>query len=152
MTRHIFQTCPTAGEPDAVRLAFLEDPGTWLPHPARPIDNGRWEVLLEAGPVSRRVAMSVGPPWDLGEMTWRILSWQPDEETALTRLLPAFSGEIGFRAEPPGTLVVEGHYAPPGGGFGAAADAIALGHVAHTTVHCLIVAVARRLQRVVAVP
>lgn len=151
MTRHIFQTCPTAGDPAAVRRAFLDDPGSWLPHPARPLGNASWEVLLEAGPVSRRVAMSVGPPWDLGEMTWRILSWQPDEETAFDRLLPAFSGEIGFRAEPPGTLVVEGHYAPPGGAVGAAADAFALGRVADTTVHGLVVAVARRLQRAVAV-
>ena len=147
MTRHVFQTCPLPGDVDAVRAAFVGDPSAWLPSPAREQDAGRWEIRLSAGPASRYVLATVGPPWDLGEVTWRQLAWEPHEDTALHRFLPAFDGEIGFRPEGTGTLIIQGQYAPPGGSLGQAIDSLALHRVADSTVHDLVIEVAKQLQR-----
>lgn len=147
MTRHVFQTCPIPGDARDVRAAFVGDPGAWLPDPARAEDGERWEIRLSAGPASRHVLAAVGPPWDLGEVTWRQLSWEPHEDTALHRLLPAFDGEIGFRPDGTGTLIIQGQYSPPGGSLGQAIDALALHRVADRTVHDLVIDVAKQLQR-----
>ncbi|QBI19144.1 hypothetical protein ER308_06045 [Egibacter rhizosphaerae] len=146
MGRHVFQTCPVLGDTTQVQHAFTSDPGTWLPAPADAVDHDTWTIRLTAGPATQSVHATVGAPFDLGEVTWRTIRWQPPEDATLHRFLPAFTGEIGLRAADTGTLVVQGHYAPPGGTVGSAIDTLALHRVADATIHTLVASVAERLQ------
>lgn len=146
----VFQTCPVPGPPDELAKTFRRDPAWWLPPPAHPDGPERWQLRLDAGRYSRPALMTVGPAWELGEMIWRLLSWEPlpeeDEALPLERVLPAFAGEIGLRVAGPPTLVVEGAYEPPMGRMGATLDHALLHRLADRTVRELVVAVAKRLQ------
>ena len=145
MSRPVFQSCPIVGDTDEVRRRFLGDPGGWLPEPATPVDDHVWRIRLHAGPASHDVDATVDEPWWEGEMTWRLLHWEPITGTTLHRFLPAFAGELGLRVAEHTTVLVQGSYAPPGGPLGEAVDAVALHRVAGTTLNQLLVAIAKRL-------
>ncbi len=148
-TTTVFQTCPVPGEADLVAEAFRGDPGQWLPQPAEDAGLERWLLRLDVGRFSRPVLASVGPPWQLGEMTWRVLSWEPlgedGESLPLDRVLPVFHGEIGLREVDSPTLVMQGAYDPPLGRMGRQLDSALLHRLADRTVRELVVAVAKRL-------
>lgn len=148
-TTSLLQTCPVPGERVALEAGFRADPGRWLPAPVEPAGLDRWVVRLDAGRFSRPVLATVGPAWDLGEMTWRMLGWEPvaedGEPAALERMLPGFAGEIGLRRVASPTLVVQGGYEPPLGAMGRRLDAAVLHRLADRTLRGLVVAVAKRL-------
>ncbi len=148
-TTTVFQTCPVPGEPDVVAEAFRGSPGQWLPQPAEDAGLERWLLRLDVGRFSRPVLASIGPPWQLGEMTWRVLSWEPlgedGEPLPLDRVLPVFHGEIGLREVDSPTLVMQGAYDPPLGRMGRQLDTALLHRLADRTVRELVVAVAKRL-------
>lgn len=149
-SKRVFQTCPVPGSPHDLAAVFRRDPTWWLPPPAQADGPDQWRLRLDAGRFSRPVLLTVGPAWELGEMLWRVLSWEglpeDDEALPLERMLPAFSGEIGLRVVGAPTLVIEGGYEPPMGRMGATLDQAILHKVADRTVRELVVAVAKRLQ------
>lgn len=105
---------------------------------------------MAAGPFTRSVACRVGPVWQIGDTTWRSVSWEPQPErgdiVAADRLLPVFRGELGLRVDNDGlVLSLHGVYEPPAGRLGTAVDAAALHQVAQTTADRFLTDIARNL-------
>ena len=140
---------PVAGDPGRLVTVFETDPAAWLPEARQDDDNDdRWLLVLRAGALHRTVRMTVAPAWRAGATMWRSLSWEPvgtsGESTPTDRLLPSFTGELGIHAEgrERTTLALDGHYEPPGGRLGQAADTIALHRVAQATASSLVADIA----------
>jgi hypothetical protein len=134
----------------APRGRFSADPSTWLPQPARYRGDGEWTTTVTGLALRQSVTCRVGTPWTRGTATWRSLTFRPVVEPdgqGLAPVLPAFHGEIGVIEDDEGvaTVVLRGRYRPPGGRLGAAADALALQHVAAGTAQALVDVVAARL-------
>lgn len=149
MSRTIRAFLPVPGEPDALLAAFAEDPEKWLPE-ARRTGPHRWQLPLRAGSFSRLVELSLGDPWRSGATSWRTCTWQPsehdDDTLPVSKLLPAFDGEIGLHIAADGaTLLLDGRYQPPGSVLGEALDALGLHNVARATADRLVADVSARL-------
>lgn len=149
MTRSVRSFLPVPGDPTQLRRAFADDPTRWLPD-ARPKGPDAWTVTLRAGSWSRRVELHLGSPWRVGGSQWRTIRWWPvaedGEPSPVDRLLPALDGELGLHVlDDLATLVLDGHYQPPGGPVGSALDGVALQRVARTTVERLLADLAARL-------
>lgn len=137
---------PVQGEPDLLLQLFLARP-TWLPE-ARPVDAEHWAMTVHGGGLPRQVTARVAPPRPTGQGAWRTLFWEPTHplrEDELTsepsgqRWLPRFEGELGLHiAGATTSLVLDGHYDPPGGRLGAVLDEVALHRVARRTVQRLL--------------
>jgi hypothetical protein len=133
---------PLSGSPSDLVERFAGEP-TWLPGGER-LGDGRWTMTLHGGGFRRSVAVRLGEPWPAASTHWRAISWDPagPEGSAPSRLvewlLPTFDGELGLH-DRAGTasLVIDGRYEPPGGGFGSAVDELALHRVARRTVESL---------------
>lgn len=150
MSRSVQAFLPVIGDADRLVQEFLRDPGEWLPD-ARREGPQQWKLPVFAGALSRVVSVHVGTAWQSGATTWRTLAWdpEPDDSDAFTidRFLPSLDAEIGL-ARPNDavkTLIVDGRYAPPGGPFGQALDAVAMHRVARATVERFAADIAARL-------
>lgn len=71
--------------------------------------------------------VDVGPLVESGGALSLDISWRA---ASLTPLFPVFAGRLTWAA---GELLVDGHYAPPGGGIGAVADRLLLNVAAQGT-------------------
>jgi hypothetical protein len=156
MSRSLRSFLPLDADPDAAVAAFRGDPQVWLAD-ARHVGPDRW--ILEVGPAgwSHPVALTLGAPWKVGRTWWRTFAWEPTTtagDTPVTRLLPRLDAELGLAVRPSGhaTLVLDGRYDPPGGRFGDAVDAVALGRVATATVERLLRSITLHLRHGTAVP
>lgn len=131
-----------------LEVAFLGDPGAWLPRPARRNGFDTWLVTVHAGPVDRTVDCFVGGPWTVETITWRHLQWRPypHEDGVPGWLLPVLVGDLGLLREPPtATLVLSARYKPPVGTLGAAVNTVAMHRVAHASARRFLDEVASRL-------
>lgn len=141
---------PLSALPTDLVERFAGEPA-WLPD-AEPLGDGRWSTTLHAGGFHRTVAVRLGAPWPATTTHWRAISWDPagPEGSAPSRLaewlLPTFDGELGLHERGgAASLVIDGRYEPPGGGFGSAVDELALHRVARRTVENLGAAIAAEL-------
>jgi len=141
---------PLSGHPSDLVERFADAP-TWLPE-ARPLQDGRWAMTLHGGGFRRTVAVRLGEPWPAATTHWRSISWDPAGPEGSTParlvewLLPTFDGELGLHDRGGvASLVIDGRYEPPGGGFGGAVDELALHRVARRTVQGLGAAIAGEL-------
>jgi hypothetical protein len=133
---------PVPGPAPAALERFVDDPGEWLPGPARWRGEATWIVTLWAGPATRTVECRVGPVWTVGGDRWRSLSWTPTpgptDPLPVDRALPSLTGELGLEVSGGTSLVLHATYRPPGGPAGRAVDAVALhGVAAHTALRFL---------------
>lgn len=149
MSRSLRSFLPLEGDPGAAVAAFRGDPQRWLPDP-RPLAADRWQIDVGPAAWSHPVTVTLGAPWQAGRTWWRTFCWEPsgpDVPGGVARLLPQLDAELGLTVRPSGhaTLLVDGRYDPPGGWFGDAADAVALGRVATATVDRLLRELTRRL-------
>jgi hypothetical protein len=138
------------GPVEQADAAFRGDPGAWLPVPARRRGGERWTVTLRAGPLSRSVACTVGPVWEVAGTAWRRLGWQPESERGdplpVAGLLPVLDGEIGLARENGRVvLLINGTYTPPVGILGKILDRLAGRRVAHATARAFLRAAASAL-------
>ena len=136
------------GEYDKLRDALLEGPANWMP--------GMYEsatgkiTKLEAdtafGRLARYARMKVAGAHVEKEAVVVPITWRSLEGQAL---LPTFEGRLRLYRVPDGTnqLELEGHYAPPGGVLGRAADAAAMYAVAQATVEDFVERIAGVLAR-----
>lgn len=146
MTRPVRAFLPVAGDPTALRLAFVGDPSRWLPE-GRRIGPDTWSMTVRAGQLSRVVEAHLGEPWRAGGSQWRSLSWDPSgQDDGLERFLPSLEGELGLHVlEGVVTLMLDAAYRAPGGPVGSALDSMGLQRVARATVERLLADIAARL-------
>lgn len=91
------------------------------------------DLELRVSDVAPRVAfrkaayVDIGPLRHEGNALWMDISWRA---AGLTPLFPVFAGRLVWAA---GELMLDGHYAPPGGGVGAVADRLLLNVAARAT-------------------
>ena len=134
-----------------VTSVFVDDPGLWLPPPARTVTPGSWVVRLHAGITSHAVVADVGAAATTPGATWRQLSWQASDPAGRRRVVhrafPQFIGEIGLVTAPAPTLVLSGTYDPPGGSLGDALDRVGLERVASMTGRRLLTEIVGRLRQ-----
>lgn len=125
-----------AGPVDPARLRARLEEASWLGQPIEdpqlPPAVRRYltDLALPLPPDGRLVSLrkaaflDLGPVTDLGEDGWSMpIAWR---SASLAPLFPVFAGrlEVG-----PSGMSLDGHYAPPGGILGRAADRVLL-HVA----------------------
>lgn len=145
---------PMVGERWPLIESFMSDPATWLPEPAQPCPPSSWRISVKAGPAARVVIAEVGEPWTLPEAFVRPVKWRPvaghGGEQHASRLVPGFDGRLTLELhdDAPSTLELAGHYEPPGGKVGAAADSVVLHRVAHGTIEALLDHIAQRISQV----
>lgn len=146
MTRSVRAFLPVAGDPTALRRAFVGDPTRWLPD-ARRVGPDGWAMTVRAGQLSRTVECHLGEPWRAGGSQWRALGWQPSvDDDALERFLPSLEGELGLHiVEGVVTIMLDARYEAPGGPVGSALDSMGLQRVARITVERLLADIAARL-------
>lgn len=146
MTTSVRAFLPVAGDPTALRRAFVGDPTRWLPD-ARRSGPQRWTMPVRAGQLARLVDCRLGDPWRAGGSQWRALSWEPSvHDDAMERFLPSLEGELGLHVlEGVVTLMLDGRYRAPGGAVGSALDSLGLQRVARATVERLLADIAARL-------
>lgn len=149
MLRTVQCFLPVAGDPAALRHAFVDLPGRWLPD-ARQIGPDRWLMTVHAGQLARTVTARIGTPWRAEETHWRSLSWDPVAEDSgsgtFERLLPTLDGELGLNLDAGrATLLLDARYDPPGGAVGTVLDSVALHRVARGTLDRLLADIAARL-------
>jgi hypothetical protein len=142
MSRSLRSFLPLDLDPDVATDAFRGDPHRWLPD-ARRVGADRYELPVGTNAWSHPVLLTVGAPWQVGRTWWRSFCWEPAvtaSDAGVSRLLPRLDAELGLTCRPAGhaTLVLDGRYDPPGGRFGDAVDAVALGRVASATVDRLL--------------
>lgn len=151
MSRQLLATTTIPdGAVDAATAAFAASPRAWLPGEPRR-DVLTWQAQVRLGRLRRPVQAAVGDLWADGPDRWRSLSWTP--LSAATRppardpRLPAFSGVLGLKVsdEGPATLLLQGHYDPPGGPVGSALDTLLLRHLAQRTAEDLLADIRSRL-------
>lgn len=133
--------------------ALLDDPTTWLPLPAAPVDEDAWQTTVGVGPVRHRVIVRVGQPEFEPHGCHRPLAWEPvrGDLGDHSRGLPDFTGTLTARRDDEGLfLEIAGGYHPPLGPVGARLDAAALHRVAEGTMRRFAHEVTARLQTVVA--
>jgi hypothetical protein len=136
------------GEYDKLRDALLEGPANWMP--------GLYESAtgkiteLEAGTPFGRLAryarMKVASAQIEKDEIVVPLTWHSLEGNAL---FPTFEGRLRLYRIPDGSnrLELDGHYVPPGGVLGRAADAAAMYAVAQATIEALVERIASVLAR-----
>lgn len=117
---------------------IVDDPGMWLPPPARPSGHQTWITTLRVGPLHRQVTMTVGSVVRDGDRRSRVVTWTPGERPGdvlpFEVLLPSFTGELVAEDD---ELRVVGVYEPPAAWLGQVAD-VALRNAASHTVHHLL--------------
>lgn len=115
-----------------------EDPGVWLPAPARPAGHHTWTTTLRIGPLHRHVAITVHPVVRDGDRSVRLVSWSPGERPGdilpFEVLLPSFTGELVAEDD---HLRVVGAYEPPAAWLGQVADVALRNAASHTVQHLL---------------
>lgn len=136
------------GEYDKLREALLEGPANWMP--------GMYESAtgkiteLEADTVFGRLARYARMKIDAAQVEKDEvvvpITWHSLESEAL---FPTFEGRLRLYRVPGGTsrLALDGHYAPPGGALGRAADSAAMYAVARSTVNDFVKRIAGVLAR-----
>lgn len=146
MTRSVRAFLPVAGDPTALRRAFVGDATRWLPD-ARRTGPDRWTITVRAGQLTRPVDCHLGSPWRAGGSQWRSLSWEPTvHDEAIERFLPSLEGELGLHVlEGVVTVMLDARYRAPGGPVGSALDSLGLQRVARVTVERLLADIAARL-------
>lgn len=121
---------------DADRIT--DDPGTWLPAPARPSGQQTWIATLRVGPLHRQVAITVGSVVVDGNRRTRLITWRPGERPGdvlpFEVLLPSFTGELVAEND---ELRVVGTYEPPAAWLGQVADVALRNAATHTVRHLL---------------
>lgn len=153
MTR-IVKAIPVEGDRGLLAQRFTDDPSTWLPLPAAPVDAGQWRTTVWGGLLSQEVTVDICEPWRLPDAYSRHLTWVATnaEGEPVGRLLPDFSGQLTLRSgEEQSWLVIVGWYRPPGGRAGEVVDAIGMRRVAEKTLERLLEDVAARLRIVTSV-
>jgi len=83
-------------------------------------------------PFRKAAYVDLGTPQRVGDGLRIEISWR---SASLAPLFPVFSGWLTIR---PGALVLEGHYAPPGGAIGLLADRALLHLAARRTATSLL--------------
>ncbi|MDX1619383.1 MAG: hypothetical protein R3320_00230 [Nitriliruptorales bacterium] len=124
--------------PDDLVRRFRDDPGSWLPGPARAVGPGRWRITLRGVGLAREVECEVDEPWQAGPSVWRRAAWTPvpvpGDLVPVDKILPSFEGDVGLvRQGEDCSLVLAGAYDAPAAFLGAAADAMGLHRVARRT-------------------
>lgn len=150
MTRTVRTFLPVIGEPGPLVASFVGDPQRWLPNSRR---DGPDHVVFNvtAGSLARPVRTTIGAPWKHGETHWRSISWDPVDPEGnpgpFDRFLPSLDGELGLHVASGArtTLLLDARYRPPGGAMGLAADTIALGRVARSSIEQIVAEIAARL-------
>lgn len=142
MSRSLRSFLPLDQDPALATDVFRDDPQRWLPG-ARHVGPDRYELSVGPSAWSHAVLLTVGAPWQVGRTWWRSFCWEPTataSDAGVSRFLPRLDAELGLTCRPTGhaTLVLDGRYDPPGGRFGEAVDAVALGRVATSTVDRLL--------------
>jgi hypothetical protein len=121
---------------DAHRIE--QDPGTWLPAPARPAGHQTWTTTLRIGPLHRQVTIMVNSVVRDGDRSVRLISWSPGERPGdilpFEVLLPSFTGELVAEED---ELRVVGTYEPPAAWLGQVADVALRNAAMHTVQHLL---------------
>ena len=136
------------GEYDKLRDALLEGPANWMPGMYESATGKITELEADTafGRLARYARMKVASAHVEKEavvvsITWRALEGQT--------LFPTFEGRLRLYRVPDGTNQIEldGHYAPPGGVLGRAADAAAMYAGAQATVEDFVERIAGVLSR-----
>lgn len=149
MTRRLIAFHPMASSDDAAVAAFGRSARELFPDGRLQGGEGVIRITLEAAGVRRPVDVHLGLAWGADSGWWRPMTWVPASSGrdvfAVERALPTFVGELGL-LEQDATLVLDGHYAPPGGRAGEIVDAIGLHRVAQATARLLLAQVAQQVQ------
>ena len=136
------------GEFDKLSAGLAEGPENWMPGMFESAAGEIAELEAETplGRLARYARFEVGlahvsATEVVVPITWHSLEAKP--------LFPVMKGRLRLNRLPDGTnrLELEGHYEPPGGGLGRAADSAALYPVAAATVEDFVERVARVLSR-----
>jgi hypothetical protein len=148
MQRTITVGRPLPADVDAV-AALSDDPGTWLPAPARKQEPRRWEVGLTASGVTTTVLCTVGPPLPTRVGVRRLLRWEPIGGGAPWgpgRNLPELEAFIEIGGGDGGaSIVLDGTYRPPMGILGGLIDRFGMSRVAQSTAQDFLDEIVRRL-------
>jgi hypothetical protein len=148
MQRTITVHRPLPADVDAV-TALSDDPGTWLPAPARQQEPRRWEVGLTASGVTTTVLCTVGPALPTRDGVRRLLRWEPlggGAPWGPARNLPELEAfiEVGGEAGR-ASIALDGTYRPPLGVLGGLIDRFGMSRVALSTAQDFLDEIVRRL-------
>jgi hypothetical protein len=123
------------GEYDKLCDALLEGPANWMPGMYESATGKITELEADTafGRLARYVRMKVAGAEVEKDGVVVPITWHSLESEAL---FPTFEGRVRLYRVPDGTsrLELDGHYTPPGGVIGRAADAAAMHAVAQATV------------------
>ncbi len=136
------------GEFSKLRAALREGPDNWMPGPFEDGTERITEMCADTpfGRLSRYARVEIGPAEQPADEVIVPISWQSLEDEDL---FPTFFGELRLVrvADGRSQLRVQGHYAPPGGVIGQAADAVVMNAIAKATVEDFVQRVAGILAR-----
>ncbi|HXN78862.1 MAG TPA: hypothetical protein VN965_08855 [Candidatus Dormibacteraeota bacterium] len=136
------------GEYDKLRDALLEGPANWMPGMYESATGKITELEADTtfGRLARYARMKIDRAQVETDEVVVPVTWHSLESEAL---FPTFEGRLRLYRAPDGTsrLELDGHYSPPGGFLGRAADAAALYAVAHATVEDFVKRIAGVLAR-----
>lgn len=126
--------------------ASLDDPGAFLPAPARPAGPDRWVVDFAVGPFHHEAVVELGPMWRTEGRVGRSIAWVASAEDhdamPYERLTPRVHGALLLEGD---TLALRADYTPRAGALGRAVD-LALRPVARRSVRWFVDAVAARMR------
>lgn len=137
-----------SGEYGQLRDALLEGPQNWMPgmYESATGKITKLEADTPLGRLARYARMNVGAAClerrsVAVPITWRSLEEEP--------LYPTFTGNIRLKQLPDGInlLQIDGHYEPPGGPLGRAADATVMAAIAKETIRDFVERIAGVLVR-----
>jgi hypothetical protein len=136
------------GEYEKLRDALLEGPANWMPGMYESATGKITELEADSpfGRLVRYARMQVAAAQIESDEVVVPVTWHSLESQAL---FPTFEGRIRLYPVPDGTsrLELDGHYSPPGGVLGRAADAAAMYAVAQATVEDFVERIAAVMAR-----
>lgn len=136
------------GEYNKLRDALLEGPANWMPgmHESATAKITELEADTPFGRLARYARMKVASTQIEKDEIVVPLMWHSLEGEAL---FPTFEGRLRLYRTRDGSnrLELDGHYAPPGGVLGSAADAAAMYAVAQATIEDFVERIADVLAR-----
>lgn len=136
------------GEHDKLRDALLEGPANWMPGMYESATGKITELEADTafGRLARYARMKIDAAQVDEDEVVVPITWSSLESEAL---FPTFEGRLRLYRVPGGTsrLELDGHYSPPGGVLGRAADAAAMYAVAQATVEDFVERIAGVLAR-----
>lgn len=139
-TSRLLVSAPAPVDDERAAQVLGPERGAWLGEEVEPgagaaagTERFLLDLELRVSDVAPRVAfrkaayVDLGPLRHEGKALWLDISWRA---AGLTPLFPVFAGRLVWAA---GELMLDGHYAPPGGGVGAVADRLLLNVAARAT-------------------